>query len=76
MSYGEPDPRMRANVAAEWTIDDLRGQEWAEANHARTMRARREGALKERVAELEEQVEALTRELKATRQAIREAVRM
>lgn len=55
-------------MSADWTIDDLRGQEWAEAAHARTMRARRDGALRERVAELEEEVEALTRELQRTRQ--------
>lgn len=54
-------------MSADWTIDDLRGQEWAEAAHARTMRARRDGALRERVAELEEEVEALTRELQRTR---------
>lgn len=37
-------------MSADWTIDDLRGQEWAEAAHARTMRARRDGALRERAA--------------------------
>lgn len=57
-------------MSADWTIDDLRGQEWAEAAHARTMRARRDGALKERVAELEEEVETLTRELQRTRQEL------
>jgi len=57
-------------MSAEWTIDDLKGQEWAEAAHARTMRARREGALKERVAELEEEVEVLTRRIQAQQQEI------
>lgn len=57
-------------MSAEWTIDDLRGQEWAEAAHARTMRARREGALRERVAELEEEVEALTRRVQMQQQEI------